>query len=143
MIIGIDPGKNGAATFLDDDAQVLDVLSFGNLTEHDIYSGIAEWTEDTQTFAFIEQVHSMPKQGVVSSFKFGVGYGFLLGLLTALKIPFERVTPQKWQKVLGCLSHGDKNITKAKAQELFPVQKWTHGTADSVLIAEYGRRIKK
>ena len=90
--------------------------------------------------AMIEKVHSMPKQGVKSSFTFGQGYGFLLGCLTALEIPFEYVTPQKWQRYLGCLSKGDKNVTKQKAQELFPHLEITHATADALLIGEYLKR---
>lgn len=81
----------------------------------------------------------MPKQGVASSFKFGRSYGFLIGLLTGLRIPYEFVTPQKWQKAMGCLTHGDKNISKAAAQRRWPNEKWTHATADAGLIAEYGR----
>jgi hypothetical protein len=39
------------------------------------------------------------------------------------------------------MTKGDKNITKRKAQELFPEIKITHAIADSLLIAEYGRRL--
>lgn len=90
--------------------------------------------------AYIEQVGPMPKQGVVSVFKFGRGYGNLEMALTAASIPFERVTPQKWQKAMGCMTRGDKNVSKRKAQELFPQLNITHATADAALIAEYGRR---
>jgi hypothetical protein len=37
---------------------------------------------------------------------------------------------------------GDKNVSKRRAQELFPQLKVTHATADALLIAEYGRRQK-
>jgi crossover junction endodeoxyribonuclease RuvC len=84
----------------------------------------------------------MPKQGVTSAFTFGKGYGALLMALTAAGIPFETVTPQRWQKALGCLSKGDKNVTKRKAQQLWPHITWTHNTADAALIAEYGRRLR-
>jgi hypothetical protein len=83
----------------------------------------------------------MPGQGVSSSFKFGMSYGSLRMALIAHSIPFESVTPQAWQKSLHCLSGGDKNRTKARAQQLFPNQKVTHATADSLLIAEYIRRV--
>jgi hypothetical protein len=43
-----------------------------------------------------------------------------------------------WQKSLGCLTHGDKNVSKAAAQRLFPGMKITHATADALLIAYYG-----
>jgi hypothetical protein len=60
--------------------------------------------------------------------------------LTAAGIPFERISPQAWQKSLGCMTGGDKNISKRRAQELFPTMNVTHATADALLIAEYGRR---
>jgi hypothetical protein len=83
----------------------------------------------------------MPVQGVSSTFKFGVSYGFVLGLLSALRIRHELVTPQKWQRAMNCLSGGDKNVTKAAAQRLWPHWKITHGNADALLIAEHCRRM--
>lgn len=139
QIIGIDPGKSGAATVLSRNRIILDVMDFSKMTFKDISDGLLAWS--TNSFAYIEKVHSMPRQGVSSTFKFGKYTGFLLGVLTTLEIPYEEITPQTWQKYLHCLSKGDKNVTKSKAQQLFPDLKWTHNTADSVLIAEYGRRI--
>lgn len=91
--------------------------------------------------AMLEKVHAMPKQGVSSTFKFGVGYGGLRMALTAMAIPFDEVTPQRWQKEMGCLTGGDKNISKRKAEDLFPNIRITHAIADALLIAEYARRI--
>lgn len=90
--------------------------------------------------ALLEKVHAMPGQGVTSMFTFGKGYGFLRGCLSSGGIPFDDVTPQAWQKALGCLTKGDKNVSKAKAQQLFPHLKITHATADALLIGEYLRR---
>jgi len=90
--------------------------------------------------AYIEQVSSSPQMGVVSAFSFGRGYGNLEMALTAAGISFERVRPQVWQKALGCMTKGDKNVSKRKAQELFPDRKITHATADALLIAYYGTR---
>jgi hypothetical protein len=61
-------------------------------------------------------------------------------LLTGEEFPFEEVSPQKWQKAMGCMTKGDKNVSKAKAQQLFPQLKITHAIADALLIAEYARR---
>jgi crossover junction endodeoxyribonuclease RuvC len=137
IFIGLDPGASGAiACFIEDDIEVIKLTE----TEHDV----AEWLHlhagVGKSFALIEKVHAMPKQGVTSMFKFGQSYGFLRGLLRAYAIPFEEVTPQKWQKAMGCLSKGDKNVTKSRAQALFPKLKITHATADALLIAEYCRR---
>ena len=90
----------------------------------------------------VEKVASSPQMGVTSAFTFGKGYGFLCGILTALGVPWEQVTPQKWQKAMGCLSGGDKNKTKARAQQLFPNLKITHAVADALLIAEYCKRVR-
>ena len=92
-----------------------------------------------EVFAVIEQVGPMPGNGVTGMFKFGMNYGFLRGLLTAFDIPFDEARPQKWQKAMGCMSKGDKNVTKAKAQQLHPELKITHATADAILLAEYAR----
>jgi len=142
-IIGLDPGVNGSAVLLRSDGSV-DIAQFNKMTQADIAEVLSEWTMDTETpcFAYLEKVHAMPKQGVSSTFKFGTGFGFLIGCLTALKIPFEYATPNAWQKALRCQSRGDKNVTKQKAQQLFPSEKVIHATADALLIAEYGSRIR-
>lgn len=41
---------------------------------------------------------------------------------------------------MGCLTKGDKNISKARAQQLFPTAKITHATADALLLAEWRRK---
>lgn len=116
---------------------------FSNSTEKDIYDLIyTSCNYDKNKFAMIENVHSFPGQGVASSFKFGRNYGLLLGSLYSSGCPFETVSPQKWQKALGCLTHGDKNISKSMAQRLFQDIKVTHAIADALLIAEYCRRVK-
>ncbi len=146
-MIGIDPGQSGGAVLLDGEGNVVDRFKFSDKTDHDIAQVLTEWTDPAQfgplgTDAIIEQVHSMPKQGVASSFKFGRSFGFLIGLLTGIRIPYRMVTPQTWQKAMGCLTHGDKNVSKAAAQRIWPREKWTHAIADAALIAEYGRRTK-
>lgn len=136
--IGIDPGMSGGIA-CHYDGQPSEVFKL-DATEADIAEWL--WCRVSNSFAHIESVHSMPKQGVASSFKFGRSYGFLRGLLIGLKIPFEEVTPQKWQAAMGCRSKGDKNVTKARAQQLFPNIRMTHAIADALLIAEFCRRTR-
>lgn len=135
--IGIDPGQSGGIAWLDGDTMQCSKMPE---TERDVWELLHGLTTTSARDLWIEKVHSMPGQGVASSFKFGKSYGFLLGCATALGVRIFEVTPQKWQKALGCLTHGDKNISKAAAQRLFPYLKVTHATADALLIAEYGRR---
>jgi crossover junction endodeoxyribonuclease RuvC len=148
IYLGIDPGKGGgiaAIRFEPDGGQ--GELEYHDAypmpeTEKDVFAVIENLPRRGGIFALIERVHAMPKQGVTSSFTFGKGYGFLRCSLIACGIPFEEVTPQKWQKAMGCLSKGEKNITKARAQQLFPEIKVTHKIADALLIAEHCRRTK-
>jgi len=142
--IGIDPGASGGIAFIPDNlpseawaSKMPETLA----DLWDILDGVG--FDSTSHHACLEKVHSMPGQGVASSFKFGQGFGHLEMALTASRIPFTYVTPQKWQKELGCLTGGDKNVSKARAQQLFPHLKITHAIADSLLIAEYCRRTNK
>jgi crossover junction endodeoxyribonuclease RuvC len=104
-------------------------------------------------FCSIEHIHAMPQrtglrdgvevkmgQGNLGSFKQGYNFGFLIGMLAAFEIPYELVSPQKWQKAMNCLTHGDKNVSKAMAQRTWPKTKFTLKTADACLIGEYSRR---
>jgi len=119
-------------------------------TEHDTLAIIKKYQQlqgDEPLKAYIEKVHSMPQQGVASTFTFGTHYGFIRGILVALSIPFEEVTPQTWQ---GGLEIPKKTKEEAKpafkarllahAQRLFPKSNFSLKTADAALIAEYGRR---
>jgi hypothetical protein len=142
IYIGIDPGKSGAMALVWPDGQPATGVCRFDATPADH----ADWLlgfDLTQAVAVIEKVSSSPQMGVVSAFSFGKSQGFLLGLLTALKVPYHEVTPQKWQKAMGCMSKGDKNVTKHAAQKLWPHLKITHRDADARLIAEYGRRFIK
>jgi hypothetical protein len=143
IYIGIDPGASGGIACIWESGQA-EAWKMPE-TERDVSQLLWQFSrvdhlELNDVFAVIEHVGPMPGNGVTGMFKFGMNYGFLRGLLTAFDIPFDEVRPQKWQKSLGCMSKGDKNITKAKAQQLFPQLKITHAVADALLIAEFARR---
>lgn len=149
IFIGIDPGQSGGIAYVSEDQMDAGAIKMPD-TDQDLLDYLEEVDQKGQCHACLELVHSMPKQGVSSSFTFGEGYGKLQMALMAMKIPFTKVTPNKWQKELGCQSKGDKNVTKARAQEIFtkltggesPI-KITHAIADALLLAEYGRRTVK
>lgn len=144
-IIGVDPGANGGIAWITDGKACVEKMPD---TLQDLWELIRDITNHPRSSldgrkykAYIEAVYSSPQMGVVSAFSFGRGYGNLEMALTAAGIPFERVRPQVWQKTLGCMTKGDKNVSKRKAQELFPDRKITHATADALLIAHYGTKI--
>jgi crossover junction endodeoxyribonuclease RuvC len=142
-ILGIDPGWSGGAAVIKEDGTLERVISFSGRTEGDIINSICPLIWDVLgspapvRIVYLESVHAMPKQGVCSAFKFGQIYGLLRGLIIGNARLID-VSPQAWQRSLGCLTHGDKNVSKAKAQQLFPGVKVTHATADALLIAYYG-----
>ena len=138
-VLGIDPGVSGGLALVGSGGSTAWKMP---ATERDV-ADLVLWIRDRHPglVAVIEQVHAMPGQGVTSMFTFGRGYGFLRGVLVTLGIPIHDVTPLTWQKAMGCLSGGNKNVTKRRAQELWPDVKVTHSIADSLLIAEYGRRL--
>ena len=144
ITIGIDVGASGAIAWIDERGKSCVEKMPDTLQElWDLIQSIGFEVPDFKPYevkAYIEQVSSSPQMGVVSAFSFGRGYGNLEMALTAAGIPFERVRPQVWQKAMGCMTKGNKNISKQKAQELFPDKKIIHATADALLIALYGTK---
>lgn len=144
--LGIDPGYSGALAAIDHAGHVT-AFAFKDKTDPDIVNEFRQYSPhnlggDIEIFALIERVHAMPGNGAVSMFTFGGIYKLLRASLIAFEIPHEDITPQGWQKEMRCLSKGDKNITKSKAQELFPSMKITHAIADAILLAEHCRRTR-
>lgn len=140
FFIGIDPGWSGAAAVLSRTGDILRIIEWSKTTPAEMHAEILEFQNGC---AYLEKVHSMPKQGVASTFKFGWNAGWWEGMLTGACIPLiETPIPATWQRAMGCLTKGDKNVSKALAQRLWPrqVKQLTHATADACLIAEYGRR---
>jgi len=141
ILLGIDPGASGGIGIYEHGVLRAEKMP---ATERDTWDLFDRLTFDRHPIhAALEKVHAMPKQGVSSTFKFGQSYGFLRACLVAAGIPFVDVTPGVWQKALGCLSKGDKNVTKARAQQWFPHIKITHATADALLICEWLRRSRQ
>jgi hypothetical protein len=137
--LGVDPGRSsGAIALILPDGRA-ETWKLADMTDKDIWETIHDQSGQ-YIRAVLENVHAMPKQGCVSSFKFGASFGEMKMALVAAGIPFELISPQKWQKLMGCLTKGDKNVSKSMAQRLWPNIKITHATADSLLMAETGRR---
>ena len=158
IILGIDPGESGAISFLRT-VSLSNVVGIGSVrldvSERDLCdwlgSILVDGNSEETAHAYLERVSASPGAGVSGMFRFGQSYGALRMLLIAHLIPFDLVQPAKWQQAMGCArpkgqvkesQTGHKNRTKARAQQLFPDIKVTHAIADSLLIAEYGRRLR-
>jgi crossover junction endodeoxyribonuclease RuvC len=149
-IFGIDPGLTGAIAVLEKDGTLVALSDLPILTLDK-----TSWVDGSQLLSFlldhrgtngyqavVEHVSSMPKQGVASSFKFGVGFGSLLGCLQAAAMPIALIRPAKWKRDLG-LSGGDKHKSLALARLNWPtaelhLQKHD-GRAEALLLAGWWR----
>jgi len=161
VYIGIDPGLDGAiAAITNEDLVIIDTptVKVGKKRQMDakaaaailkslrVPKGNKDWivSNQPQVICALEKVHSMPKQGVVSTFTFGEGYGIWKGILAAFSIPHELVTPQAWKKLMLSGRSKEKGATILRVQQLFPGAdvhlKKHHGRADALLLAEYIRR---
>ena len=131
--IGIDPGADGCIAWIDSDG-ALEFRKLKDATPVEIAAVFAELVAD-RCCCLLERVSSSPQMGVVSAFSFGRSYGWLEAMIAAYAIPCEAITPNKWQGAMNCRSKGDKNVTKRRAQQLWPGYKITHANADAVLLA--------
>lgn len=145
IYIGVDPGKSGGVAVLNETGVVVKTMAFNKGTEREVSDFFREWRDFEYAFCLIERVHSMPRQGVKSMFTFGQSYGFLRACLICYRIKFVEIPPKEWMKKLGCMSGGDKKVTRAKAQQLFPrtENKITHSIADALLLAWSAREYMK
>lgn len=165
--VGIDPGVSGGIAVLTQrgDEVFVRVTPMPDaprelwefIDDLPYFSGPADTRTREGCVAMVEFVRASPQMGVVSAFTFGRGLGGLHMALTAAGIEFAEILPQKWQPAMRVVYPRapkgpdgkrafiakDKNISKARAQELFPGLTVTHAIADALLIAEYCRRVRQ
>lgn len=149
--IGIDPGQSGGMAIVNAKGVLADVIPMPVIgKEVDgqlIMEVLTTWWTDSQDRCrvIIEEVHSMPKQGVATTFKFGKNYGIAIGVVQACGIPYEFVRPQEWKKTFTLVGK-DKDASRMTASQLWPSmkEKWrlknNDGLAEAALMAEHGRR---
>ena len=93
--------------------------------------------ERAPTHAVVERVNAFPGQGVSSSFRFGVGYGIILGALASVGVQIVEVAPTVWKKHFRLDS--DKEKARALAINRFPNVdlrlKKDAGRAEALLMA--------
>lgn len=100
---------------------------------------------DGDSICCIEQVASMPKQGLSSTFRFGQGYGAVQMAAIGHGYVTHYVTPPVWKKHFK-LSR-DKGVSRGLAMRLFPenAQLFSRvkddGRAEAALIAQYTREV--
>lgn len=147
LTIGIDPGLSGALAVLDADGTPelvadLPVIRDRSLAWIDgaaLQSMLLEVLHGRPCRAAVERVSAMPRQGVSSSFTFGVGFGSILATLQTLRLPLELITPVQWKTALGLGK--DKRASLDKARLLFPSAELHlakhDGRAEALLLAHF------
>jgi crossover junction endodeoxyribonuclease RuvC len=109
MYLGCDPGAKGALVLLDEsgglvrviDMPVVEMKVGSSLKRRVSPELLAAELRGIECRAVVEQVSSMPGQGVSSSFSFGESFGLVKGVFAGLHIPFTTVTPSKWKREMG------------------------------------------
>jgi crossover junction endodeoxyribonuclease RuvC len=158
MIIGIDPGLDGAIAILT--AQGVELFDTPTVTvkkssgkgtkrEYDVSAMRVILDGRQNHMVVIEKSQAFPDQGAVSNFSTGHGYGLWRGLIVGLGLGYEAVSPRTWKKAMGLDSDKKRSILLAK--QLFPATADQYklprgrvdsldGRAEALLMAEWMRR---
>ena len=146
IYMGIDPGFSGAWGMINTHGQYIQTGDMHNDTKQ-INSKLVVYEiqmarANDDMVIVLEAVHSMPNQGVSSSFKFGMAYGVALSIAERFSCPWQLVTPQRWKKDMQLSS--DKKESLAMARQLWPAaplqRQKDNGRAEALLMAEWFRR---
>lgn len=147
IYFGIDPGSiNGALGAIDSQGAYIEAFNIEHQDKHIlalVFKSRILSIVDPKEGAEIcmEQVHSMPGQGVSSTFQFGRAVGVISAVCELTRYPVHLVTPQKWKKHFHLTA--DKDEALDMARYLWPEAKLKLkkdiNKAEALLIAEYLR----
>lgn len=152
LTLGIDVGITGALAIVDESGGAVMVEDLPTIArgknarvKHELDPAglchlLKAYAPDIQS-AWVEQIASMPGQGVASIFSLGHSLGAVEGALAAMGIPTNLVIPRAW-KIKAGLPNADKEEARALAVRLFPTiplhRKADHNMAEALLIARHG-----
>jgi hypothetical protein len=143
-ILGVDPGITGGIAFLYPSGEIAadDIPTVEGSVDVDALVRCVR--QHRPRVAVIEKAQAMPKQGVVSVFKYGTAFGALCAVTALCEIPTHLVSPRKWKTYFGL--DADKEKSRALAIRLWPgsglfERKKDHGRSEAALIARYGSEV--
>jgi len=155
VIVGIDPGNKGGIVALDGQTAVLaEPMPATPKVGLDLYA-LIELLEGLGPIRMVvlERAQSMPGQGIATTFRYGVGYGGILGVLAALRLPHTTVTPAVWHRdLVGHRPSEGRDQAKARALQVVrqrlpglqvvpPRCRTPHdGLVDAACLALWGQR---
>lgn len=108
LVIGIDPGKRGAAVALDLQGFPIEWIAADHPADGYVKGGVyltrrmSDWLRDRESVALvvIERQSARPMEGRSSILTTGYGWGLWDGMAGALNLPQESPNPQRWQREL-------------------------------------------
>tara|TARA_B100001989_G_scaffold231109_1_gene189573 strand:- start:22 stop:516 length:495 start_codon:yes stop_codon:yes gene_type:complete len=152
IIIGIDPGLNGAIAIIEGKKVIslfdMPVMAEGKKNKRQLNSAqlVHILKNNIKNFensvVVVEQVNAMPGQGVTSMFNFGQTFGAIKGVCAALGLSIYLVRPSKWKKHFE-LINSSKDASRTKAIQIYPnlsnqlSKKKDVNKSDAILIALY------
>jgi hypothetical protein len=107
LICGVDPGLRGSVAYYNFEFKKLECVhdmptraQANGRNEIDLFSltQIIDGYHARTALAVIENVHSMPNQGVSTTFTFGYAAGVAAGTIGAFNIPIYKVEPSVWKR---------------------------------------------
>ena len=152
IIIGIDPGINGAISIIEN-KKIIEVYDTPTMIDGKKIKRQINGAQVTNIFkerlngekevvVVVEHVNAMPGQGVTSMFNFGQSFGVIKGICAALNLPIYFVRPAKWKKHFNLIKT-NKDASRTKVIEAYPEissklhRKKDSNRADAILIALY------
>jgi len=158
MVIGIDPGLDGAVGCIDSNGEFRSVHDTPTIAtkrgskkyrKYNVAAMVTLLREMSrgkrQLVVALEEVHSMPGQGVRSMFNMGYGLGLWEAIVVSLGIGLQMVQPTTWKRKMVGIG-ADKEVSRLVAIRRWPAaaealsRKRDHGRAEALLIAEYVRQ---
>jgi|TARA_R100001082_G_scaffold48758_1_gene26292 crossover junction endodeoxyribonuclease RuvC len=162
VVIGIDPGKDGAVVVVNGDYEVLAwwltkdtcTVKVGKGSKREYFDvKMAQIIREAAEFkpgpilVCMEKQGARPGQGSVSMYSIGLGSGLWRGIVASQGLPLVNVHPRTWaKKILRDVPGQGKGRSILAAQSMFPTfdltpgrkRKPHDGLADALCIALYG-----
>lgn len=150
LYLGIDPGRNGAYAFIDDNNNVVSLGNIDGIYSYLIHTCIAD--EYNYYTGCVEDVCGRPGQSCQSNTTFMKLAGKAELLAEVICDEVTLVKPQIWKRSLGLITSSSLTKTEKKhlsidlAKHIFPAvaDKLTaskDGWAEALLIALYGKNL--
>lgn len=121
MILGIDPGLDGAVAVLTDSGELVEIHDMPTLLDGAkgrravnpaLFASIVRSTQASR--AYCELIGPRPTDGSVGAFGFGRTRGIIEGVLTAAGIPLEMIAPPVWKRA-SSIAPGKENKDSARS----------------------------